>query len=318
VAAIEALVQAAMDANPDKVEQFRGGKTKLAGFFLGAAMTASGGRAEPKVLNESVQRLLAVRGGAFVPAPPPAAPAAAPPPLEAHRGRRDALAALGAAAAAATAAPGPGAAATADFDPQKVNAINKPLTASDGLVDPRAAPPKVTQRCWLDVTVGGEPAGRLDVAVWGEVSPAPAANFVSLCAGDKAYSYAGTRVDRVVKGLNIQGGDASKKLPAGACVKSGSCVSAEGPPLVGEVPRLLHTLPYIVSFQRGLDGAIDSRFFITLPEDARWASSRYVGVGAVEKTAKSQALLERIEALDVTQPANTPNVPVVFVASGVY
>ena len=38
----------------------------------------------------------------------------------------------------------------------------------------------------------------------------------------------------------------------------------------------------------------------------------------MEKTAKSQALLERIEALDVTQPANTPNVPVVFVASGVY
>lgn len=47
-----------MEANADKVEQYRSGKTKLGGFFVGQAMTLSGGKADPEITQEVAQRLL--------------------------------------------------------------------------------------------------------------------------------------------------------------------------------------------------------------------------------------------------------------------
>lgn len=47
-----------MTANPDKVEQYRSGKTKLGGFFVGQAMTLSGGRADPEITQEVSRGLL--------------------------------------------------------------------------------------------------------------------------------------------------------------------------------------------------------------------------------------------------------------------
>jgi glutaminyl-tRNA synthetase len=56
-AAVGAVVDSVVAANPDKVAQYRSGRTQLLGFFVGQAMRASGGTADPKV----VQRLLAER-----------------------------------------------------------------------------------------------------------------------------------------------------------------------------------------------------------------------------------------------------------------
>lgn len=47
-----------MKANPDKVEQYRSGKTKLGGFFVGQAVTRSGGKADPEITQEVSRRLL--------------------------------------------------------------------------------------------------------------------------------------------------------------------------------------------------------------------------------------------------------------------
>ncbi|MGH9041929.1 MAG: glutamine--tRNA ligase/YqeY domain fusion protein [Acidimicrobiia bacterium] len=58
-AAIAGLVDEVLAANPDKVEQYRGGKTALAGFFVGQVVRASQGRANPQV----VQKLVAERLG---------------------------------------------------------------------------------------------------------------------------------------------------------------------------------------------------------------------------------------------------------------
>ena len=58
-AAIEALVDAAIAANPKQVEQYRAGKTTLAGFFVGQVMRASKGQANPALLNELVTKKLA-------------------------------------------------------------------------------------------------------------------------------------------------------------------------------------------------------------------------------------------------------------------
>jgi len=50
--AIEAMCQEIIDANPQKVEQYQGGKEKLFGFFVGQVMKASKGSANPQVVNE--------------------------------------------------------------------------------------------------------------------------------------------------------------------------------------------------------------------------------------------------------------------------
>jgi aspartyl-tRNA(Asn)/glutamyl-tRNA(Gln) amidotransferase subunit B len=56
--AIEAMCQEIIDANPEKVEQYQGGKEKLFGFFVGQVMKASKGSANPQSVNEILKAKL--------------------------------------------------------------------------------------------------------------------------------------------------------------------------------------------------------------------------------------------------------------------
>jgi len=57
--AIEKIVDEIMAANADKVTEYRSGKDKLFGFFVGLAMKASKGQANPAQLNEVLKKKLA-------------------------------------------------------------------------------------------------------------------------------------------------------------------------------------------------------------------------------------------------------------------
>ncbi|MBV2147188.1 Asp-tRNA(Asn)/Glu-tRNA(Gln) amidotransferase subunit GatB [Sphingobium sp. AS12] len=57
--AIEAAVANVLANNADKVEQYRGGKEALFGFFVGQTMKAMQGKANPQVVNELVKKALA-------------------------------------------------------------------------------------------------------------------------------------------------------------------------------------------------------------------------------------------------------------------
>jgi len=56
--AIEAICDEIITANPDKVEQYKGGKDKLFGFFVGQVMKASKGSANPQAVNEVLKAKL--------------------------------------------------------------------------------------------------------------------------------------------------------------------------------------------------------------------------------------------------------------------
>ena len=56
--AIEAMIDQVIAANPKQVEQYRAGKTTVAGFFVGQVMKASKGQANPALLNELVTKKL--------------------------------------------------------------------------------------------------------------------------------------------------------------------------------------------------------------------------------------------------------------------
>ena len=51
---LEKIVDEVIAANPKEVEQYKGGKTKLLGFFVGKVMKQSQGRAEPQTTNKLV------------------------------------------------------------------------------------------------------------------------------------------------------------------------------------------------------------------------------------------------------------------------
>jgi len=57
--AIEALVDEIIAANAEKVAEYRSGKDKLFGFFVGLAMKASKGKANPAQLNDILKQKLA-------------------------------------------------------------------------------------------------------------------------------------------------------------------------------------------------------------------------------------------------------------------
>jgi aspartyl-tRNA(Asn)/glutamyl-tRNA(Gln) amidotransferase subunit B len=58
-AALTAIVDELLAAHPAEVEAFRGGKTKLQGFFVGQLMKRTGGRADPQLANRILVERLA-------------------------------------------------------------------------------------------------------------------------------------------------------------------------------------------------------------------------------------------------------------------
>ena len=57
--AIDAAIATVIAANADKVEQYRAGKDKLFGFFVGQVMKATAGKGNPALINEALKARLA-------------------------------------------------------------------------------------------------------------------------------------------------------------------------------------------------------------------------------------------------------------------
>lgn len=57
--AIEAVIDAVIAANPGQLADYRSGKDKLFGFFVGQVMKQSGGKANPDIVNELLKKKLA-------------------------------------------------------------------------------------------------------------------------------------------------------------------------------------------------------------------------------------------------------------------
>ncbi len=55
---IEKIIDKILNDNQDKVEEYKSGKEKLFGFFIGQAMKISGGKANPQLLNEILKNKL--------------------------------------------------------------------------------------------------------------------------------------------------------------------------------------------------------------------------------------------------------------------
>ena len=48
-----------IEANPNQLADYRGGKEKLFGFFVGQVMKATQGKANPQLVNDLLKKMLA-------------------------------------------------------------------------------------------------------------------------------------------------------------------------------------------------------------------------------------------------------------------
>jgi len=55
---LEKLIDRVIKDNQEKVKEYKSGKDKLFGFFVGQAMKVSGGKANPQLVNEILKKKL--------------------------------------------------------------------------------------------------------------------------------------------------------------------------------------------------------------------------------------------------------------------
>jgi cyclophilin family peptidyl-prolyl cis-trans isomerase len=172
--------------------------------------------------------------------------------------------------------------------------LNNPPT-----IDVISARPKVTSRCYLDISIGGLAAGRIEIELYGEVAPRAAENFRALCTGEKGFGYAGSSFYKVLAGLAVQGGDVDGK---------GKGRSIYGPTFAHDGYDIIHNKAGLVSMVNsgvgGSSGESDSRFLIQPNDDAGYLDGRYEAFGLVTSG------LDVVRRIDSVRVAGTKSSPV--------
>ena len=119
-------------------------------------------------------------------------------------------------------------------------------------------------RCWMDVTIGGRPAGRVVFELFADVVPRTAESFRQLCTGAAGYDtatraklhYKGTPFHRIIPGFMAQGGDLTKGDGTGGA-------SIYGTSFPDENFKLRHTVPGLLSMANAGPNTNGSQFFLT-------------------------------------------------------